>query len=52
MAWYNGFNNTLEEMGLAFHKGYDFGFPDEGETRPNVRGDFQCSPVINKCPFD
>lgn len=39
-------------MGLAFHKGYDFGFPDEGETRPNVRGDFQCSPVINKCPFD
>lgn len=52
MAWYNGFNNTLEEMGLAFHKGYDFGFPEEGETRTNVRGDFQCSPVINKCPFD
>lgn len=26
-AWNNGFNNALEEMGLAIHKGYDFGFP-------------------------
>ena len=52
MAWYNGFNNTLEEMGLAIHKGYDFGFPEEGTTRPNIRGNFPCKPLINKCPFD
>ena len=52
MAWYNGFNNTLEEMGLAIHKGYDFGFPPEGETRINVRGNYPCKPLINKCPFD
>ena len=37
---------------LAIHKGYDFGFPPEGEHREKIRGCYPCKPEINKCPFD
>ena len=38
MLWYNGCNRRFEEIGLARHKGFDLGFPKEGETGMNERG--------------
>ena len=36
--WYNGCNRRFEEIGVAVHRGFDLGFPDEGETGVDERG--------------
>ena len=36
LGWYNGFNHTLEEMGLLRHKGFDFDFPEYGTERQSL----------------
>lgn len=60
-AYYNGFGNDVEEdcpfcnkeyIGLAIHKGYDFGFPEEGTARHDIRGYYPCKPKINRNPYD
>ncbi len=47
LGWYNGFNHTLEEMGLLRHKGFDFDFPKYGTERQSRRGDGRCYSEIN-----
>jgi len=47
IGWYNGFSHVLEEMGVYYHKGFDFDFPPEGTTRPSKRGDGDCTSKIN-----
>ena len=42
MGWYNGFNNTIEEMGVVKHKGFDLGFSDANE-----RGERKYYPKMN-----
>ncbi len=43
MGWYNGFNNTIEEMGVVKHTGFDLGF-----DQPNERGGRKYYPKINR----
>jgi predicted GH43/DUF377 family glycosyl hydrolase len=42
MLWYNAANRphgeTIEEIGLALHDGFDLGFPPEGSVGVNERG--------------
>ena len=43
MGWYNGFNNTIEEMGVVKHTGFDLGF-----DQPDERGGRKYYPKINR----
>lgn len=48
LGWYNGFNNRIEEMGVLYHEGFDMGFPREGESVVNERGDRPYHPPFNR----
>ena len=40
MAWYNGGNRKIEELGIAYHDGFDLGFETEdGKWASNERGE-------------
>jgi len=45
--WYNGCNWRFEEIGIAEHKGFDLGFPPEGEDGTDERGNNNGIGLIN-----
>jgi predicted GH43/DUF377 family glycosyl hydrolase len=51
MLWYNAANRpngeTIEEIGLALHDGFDLGFPPEGTVGINERGQEDCGGILN-----